>query len=427
MRVRSTRLWRHPEFLKLWGSDTISLFGVHATLLALPLTAAALGASALQVGLLTTAQAAPALLLGLFAGVWVDRRRRRPLLVGANVARAVALGSIPLAAHLGTLHLAQLYTVAFLSGTGAIVFVVAYQSFLPTVVPREHLVAGNSALRGSEATAQLARPSIGGLLVPLLTAPPTLAVGALASLGSALALLAIRTPEPPPAPPGDGAHVGRAIGEGVRFVLGHPILCPLLISATVSALFGNMIVSISVLYVIRDLGLPAWAFGVIVGTGGPAALGGAILTGRVLRRYGTGRTLIGTAIVSGAAALLVSLAGGPFLMAVVLLIAWHILTGLAEAVSGIANATLTQTIPPPRLQGRVNATMRVFGWGAVALGGLLDGTIGEMIGLRPTMALAAIGMLLVPLRLARSPVRTLRESPESIGSGSTMQSPPTTE
>ncbi len=192
MRTRMSGLWRNPDFLKLWGSDTISLFGVHATLLALPLTAVALGASAFQLGLLTVAQAAPALLLGLFVGVWVDRRRRRPLLIAANLARAAALGTIPLAAFVGRLHLAHLYVVAFLAGAAAILFVVAYQAFLPTVVPRERLVDGNSALRASEATAQFAGPSLGGLLVPLLTAPVTLAVGALASLGSALAVAAIR-------------------------------------------------------------------------------------------------------------------------------------------------------------------------------------------------------------------------------------------
>ncbi len=413
MHARSTSLWRHPDFLKLWGCDTISLFGVHATLLALPLTALTLGASALQVGLLTTAQSVPALILGLFAGVWVDRRRRRPLMIGANIARAVALGSIPLAALLGVLHLAQLYVVAFLSGTAAIVFVVAYQAFLPNVVPREHLVAGNSALRGSEATAQLAGPSIGGLLVQLLAAPLALAIGALASLGSALVVLAIRTPERSPGTAHDDRSVGQAIGEGVCFVLGHPLLRPLLLSSTIGALCSNTIVSIAVVYAVRDLGLPAWAYGVVIGTGGPAALLGALIASRVLQRHGTGKTLIGAALVGGTATLLVAFAGGQLLAALALLIAWRVFSGLAEAISGIVSFTLLQTLPPPHLQGRVNATVRVFGWGAIALGGLLGGTLGEALGLRPTIALAACGMFLAPLWLARSPVRALSEIPAS--------------
>lgn len=272
MRTRMSGLWRDPAFLKLWGSDTISLFGVHATLLALPVTAIALGASAFQLGLLTVAQAAPALLLGLFVGVWVDRRRRRPLLIAANLARAAALGAIPLAAFAGRLHLAHLYLAAFLAGAAAILFVVAYQAFLPTIVPRERLVDGNSALRASEATAQFAGPSLGGLLVPLLTAPGTLAVGALASLGSALAVAAIRVAEPPPGGDG-GQRLGGAIGEGVRFVLGHPILRPLLLISTGGSLCSNMIVSIAALYVTSDLGLPAWAFGAVIGTGWPGGAG----------------------------------------------------------------------------------------------------------------------------------------------------------
>ncbi len=214
MRARLTGLWRHPDFLKLWAGDTISLFGLHATVLALPLTAVALGATAFQMGLLAAAQTAPALLLGLFAGVWVDRLRRRPILIAANLARAALLGSIPLAALLGVLHLAQLYAVAFLAGVGAIFFVVAYQAYLPAIVPREHLVDGNSKLRMSEATAQIAGPSIGGALVQLLSAPLALAAGAFASLGSAITLALIRAPEPAPARRAGGRGCGGRSARG---------------------------------------------------------------------------------------------------------------------------------------------------------------------------------------------------------------------
>lgn len=420
MRSRLSDLWRRPEFRKLWASDTISLFGVHATLLALPLTAVALGASALQLGLLTTAQSIPALTLGLFVGVWVDRRRRRPLLIIANLARAAALASIPLAAALGVLHLAQLYLVAFLAGAAAIVFVVAYQAFLPTVVPREQLIEGNSALRASEATAQFAGPSVGGLLVPLLTAPLTLAIGALASLGSALAVLAIRVAEPPPTRGTTAQPIGGAIGEGVRFVLGHPILRPLLLSSTGGALFSNMIVSIAALYITRDLGLPAWTFGVALGVGGPAALVGAIVTRRAVTRFGMGRTLIGAALISAAATVPVALAGGHPLAAIAMLLGWRACAGLAEAIGGVANTTLTQTLAPSQLQGRVNATVRVFAWGAIALGGFLGGTLGEVIGLRSTVAIAACGMILNALWLIGSPVRALSEVPAAFGGENTI-------
>jgi len=208
----------------------------------------------------------------------------------------------------------------------------------------------------------------------------------------------------------------------VRFVLGHPLLRPLLIGATVGALCSNTIGSILILYAVRDLGLPAWAYGVVIGTGGPAALLGALVASRVLHRCGLGKTLIGAALASSAATLLIVLAGDQFLAALALLIAWRILASLAEAIGGIATFTLLQTLPPPELQGRVNATVRVFGWGAVALGGLLGGVSGEALGLRPTIALAACGMLLAPLWLLRSRVHTLQD----LATATTNTSPPAT-
>ncbi len=411
MHAQQRSLWSHADFRKLWGSDTISLFGLHATLLALPMTAVSIGVTPFQLGLLTTAQTAPALLFGLFAGVWVDRRRRRPLLIGANIARAALLGSVPVAAYFDVLHLAQLYIVAFLSGIAALVFVVAYQAFLPLIVPRRHLVAGNSALRASEATAQFAGPSVGGLLVQLLSAPLALTSGAIASLGSALTILAIRTPES--CPQADHAHVGigSAIGEGVRFVLTDPILRPILLSSTLGALFGNIPTGIYILYAIHDVGIPTVTLGLIVGAGGLPALLTALLTSRMVRRHGIGQTLIAASAIKAGATLLLPLAGGPLPVAITLLLAWRVLTSLAEASGGIAGFTLVQSIPPPGLQGRVNATVRVCGWGAIAIGGALGGIAGELFGLRPTLILAALGTLIAPLWLMYSRVRQLHDVP----------------
>ncbi len=411
MHAQQRSLWSHADFRKLWGSDTISLFGLHATLLALPMTAVSIGVTPFQLGLLTTAQTAPALLFGLFAGVWVDRRRRRPLLIGANIARAALLGSVPVAAYFGVLHLAQLYIVAFLSGIAALVFVVAYQAFLPLIVPRRHLVAGNSALRASEATAQFAGPSVGGLLVQLLSAPLALTSGAIASLGSALTILAIRTPES--CPQADHTHVGigSAIGEGVRFVLTDPILRPILLSSTLGALFGNIPTGIYILYAIHDVGIPTVTLGLIVGAGGLPALLTALLTSRMVRRHGIGQTLIAASAIKAGATLLLPLAGGPLPVAITLLLAWRVLTSLAEASGGIAGFTLVQSIPPPGLQGRVNATVRVCGWGAIAIGGALGGIAGELFGLRPTLILAALGTLIAPLWLMYSRVRQLHDVP----------------
>lgn len=409
MRTQPSSLWSSPAFRALWGSDTISLLGVQATALALPLAAATLGATTAQISLLTTAQAIPALLLGLVAGALVDRCRRRPLLIGANLARAALLASVPVAAALGTLHLAHLYLVALGTGLAALLFVVAYQAFLPTIVPRDHLVAGNSALRASEAAAQCAGPALGGPLAQLLGAPLALGGGAVAALASALALLAIRAPEPRPDRPAETAGLGRAIGAGVRFVLADPLVRPVLLASAVGAVAGGMTTALAVVYAVRDLGVAPAALGVVVGVGGLPALPAALLAGRAIRRHGLGATLIAASALAGGAGLLLPLAGGPKPVALALLVAWRGATSVAMALGGIAGFTLIQAAPPPHLQGRVQATVRVVGWGAIALGGALGGLLSEAVGLRATLALAALGLLLTPLGLLASPIRALRD------------------
>jgi MFS family permease len=412
---RLTGLWRHRDFLKLWGGETAALIGIQVTNLALPLTAAvSLGATPLEMGILGAMQSAPSLVIGLFAGAWADRLRRRPILMAANAARAAALGTIPLAALLGVLHIAQLYVVAFLTGCAGIFFMVAYQSYLATLVPRDQLVEGNSKLRLSEALAQIAGPSVGGVLVQLITAPLTLTISAVAPLCSLLTISQIRTTEPPPAPSTARRSIWVEIGEGMRLVFGHPILRAVIGSDAPSAFCDSMVGAIYVLYATRDLGIAPGLLGGIMAVGGPVAVGGALLTGRAVRAYGLGPTMVGALFLSGVATLLLPLAGGPLALIVALFVGWRALSGMALAVYGINFYTLMQTVPPVRLQGRVNATARVFIWGAMATGALAGGALGQWLGLRPTLTIAAIGMLCAPLGLLLSPVRRLREGPEPV-------------
>lgn len=409
---RLTGLWRHPDFLKLWGGETAALFGIQVTNLALPLTAAvSLGATPLQMGILGAMQSAPSLVIGLFAGAWADRLRRRPILMVANGVRAAALGTIPLAALLGVLHIAQLYIVAFVTGCAGIFFMVAYQSYLATLVPRDQLVEGNSKLRLSEALAQIAGPSVGGALVQLITAPLTLAISAAAPLCSFLAISQIRATEPPPAASAARRSIWAEIGEGMRLVFDHPILRAVIGYDATATFCDSMIAAIYVLYVTRDLGIAPGVLGGIMAIGGPVAFGGALLTGRIVRAYGLGPTLIGALVINGLAALLVPLAGGPLALIVALLVGWRALSGIAQALYSINFYTLMQTVPPTRLQGRVNATARVFIWGAMATGALAGGALGQWLGLRLTMIIAVAGMLISPLGLLLSPVRGLREGP----------------
>ena len=225
MRFRLTGLWRHPDFVKLWTGQTISLIGSQVTFLALPLTAVlVLNATPAQMGFLTAAGAIPSLLVGLFAGVWVDRHRRRPILIAADLGRAALLLLIPVAALLGVLRIEYLYIVAFLVGTLGLFFEVAHHSFLPSLVGREQLVEGNSKLEISDSVAEIVGPGLAGGLVQLVTAPIAIAVDAISFLISALFLGLIRTPEPAPKPPDEQQNIFGEVVEGLALVSGNALL-----------------------------------------------------------------------------------------------------------------------------------------------------------------------------------------------------------
>lgn len=405
-------LWQHPDFLKLWAGETVALFGIQVAALAVPLTAAvSLGASPLQMGVLSALSTAPSLLFGLFAGAWSDRLRRRPILIATNLLRAALLATIPLMAALGLLSMAQLYILAAIVGSAGVFFVAAYQPYLATLVAREDRIEGNSKLRLSEALAQIAGPGLGGALVQLIGAPLTLILSAIAPLCSAGAIAGIRTPEPNPASDAARRPIWREIGEGWHAIFAVPLLRLIVIGDAVSAFGSGMIAGIAILYITRQLGIGPGLFGGIVAVSGPAAIVGTLLAGRAVRACGLGPTLIGTLFLTGGAALLLPLAGTFTALSLPLLVAWRALDAVGGAIYGINFYTVLQTLPPLAVQGRVNATARVFIWGATALGGLAGGVIGQWLGLRGALIVAASVMLLAPLALLLSRLRHVREPP----------------
>ncbi len=412
MRSHSTTLWRHPDFLKLWTGDTISLLGSQITLLALPLTAALiLHASAFQVGLLGAMDYAPNLLLGLLIGVWADRHRRRPLLIGANLGRMALLGSIPLTALLGVLRMEQLYIVAVLTGALTTLFGVAYRPFLPTLVRPDQLVDSNSKLEISRSLAQISGPGLGGIMVQLVSAPLAIGLDALSFLLSTLFLAAIRTPEPPPHSPSRHQGVRAEIVEGLRFILEQPILR--VIAGTTCLVFsvGALSLAVYVLYLTRDLRLPPSVQGGLFAVAGIGALVGALFLERLTRRFGIGPTIIGAEGLLGVSAFLVPLAGLRTEVALPLLVAAQFLQGLANTVYNAAWISLFQASLPRHMQGRVNATMGVLIFSLQPLGALLGGALGTVLGLQPTLLVAAIGWSLVFLLPLCSPLRQLRALP----------------
>lgn len=412
LRRRSSGLWRHPDFVKLWLGQTVSRFGSQIGGTALSLTAVlALAATPVQMGLLAALGAAPVLIAGLFVGVWVDRLHRRPIMIAADAGRALALTSIPLAAALGHLRLAHLYVVAAVVGLLTVFFDVADQSFFPTLVPRERLAEGNSALSASDSIAEISGPAIAGSLVQWLSGPVAILIDAVSFAISAVCLGAIRTVEPRPArlPPQRSAW--HEALDGLRLVRADPLLRALAGSAAMSTFFGNFIGALYEIYAIRTLGIPPALAGLLIAAGGVGAFAGALVAGRVTRRFGLGPTLIGAALAGGTLQLLNPLAHGPVAAAAALLMGVQLLGDVAYAIHFINALSLRQALIPDRLMGRVNASWQFLTVGVAPLGALLAGLLGQAIGVRLTLLCGACGIMLASLWLFLSPLRTLREHP----------------
>lgn len=419
MHVRLTGLWRHPEFLKLWAGQTVSAFGTLVSGVALPLTAVlVLEASAFEMGLLKAAALVPGFLVGLLAGVWVDRLLRRPIMIGADLGRAALFGSVPVAAALGLLRIEQLYLVAFLAGVLTVFFDVAYQAFLPSLVRREDLVEGNSKLNASASVAEVAGFGLGGAMVQVLTAPIAVLADAISFLISALSLGLIRTPEPPPERVAGRPSAAREIGEGLRLVWDDPYLRPIAGAAVTHSFFQYLLGAGYILYVTRELEIEPLVQGLLYAIGGASSFFGAVIAGRVAERWGLGRTLFIGLLVSGVGNLFVPLASGSGLVVLTFLILAQIVGDGAETAYTVNQVSLRQAITPDRLQGRMNASIRFVGWGAMLVGTLLGGVLGEVIGLRSTLFIGAGGTLLTALWVLLSPLRTLHAAPGPVSEAS---------
>lgn len=375
-------LWRVRDFRRYAGADAISKLGSEVSLVALPLTAAlTLHASPFQVGLLTAAEMVAFLLVGLPAGAWVDRMRRRPVLVAADAVRALALLSIPAAAALGVLGLPQMYAVALLNGLCTVFFDVAHQSYLPSVVGREDLARGHGTLAANQSLAQLAGPGIGGWLVQALTAPIAVVADALSYAGSALLLLGVRADEKP----GErdamrGGRLWPEIAEGLLFVAGQPVLRRVAPVGALMMLSFGLWSAAAPLYLVREVGTSPGTYGMLLSAGAVGGVAGAWLAPRIAARLGTGRAMYAAAwAATVCAAPLALTAAGPRLL---ILPAAMAATGVATTVFSVAQGAYRQSICPPHLLGRLSATMRFLMWGPMPLGGLLAGTLGQLAGVR---------------------------------------------
>ncbi len=412
MQKHFSGLWRNPDFLKLWVGETISLLGSQVTLLAIPLVAAmTLEATPLQMGTLGTVQYIPWLLVGLFAGVWVDRLRRRPVMIAADLGRTVLLGLIPLAAVAGILQMQHLYIVGFLVGIMNVFFDVAYAAYLPTLVPHESLVEGNSKLQVSASVAEIGGPGLAGGLVQLVTAPLAIAVDALSFLVSALSLMWIGTPEPRPAPTDDSRNILVEMREGLQLVFSNPILRAFALASVTTNFFVDVHLAVFVLYATRELGISPVILGSIYAVGSIGGLLGSLFAERLVKRLGLGRVIVGAQILVTLAVLAIPLSGRQFWITVPLIVVAEALWGFAAVVYVVNTVSLRQAITPNQFQGRVAASLRFVTWGISPLGFMLGGILGGTIGLQATLLVAVVGPLLSVACLVLSPVPRLREPP----------------
>ena len=399
--------------MRLWLGQTVSEFGSVITRDALPLVAVlTLQATPTQMGVLAALSMLPAFLIGLPAGAWVDRVRRRPIMIASDLLRAALLASIPAAFVLGALRIEQLYLVAMLAGALDILFDTAYQSYLPSLVERENLVEGNSKLGATESIAEIGGSALAGTLVQILSAPMTILIDAVSFLASVVSVALIRKPEPRPQPSGQ-PNLRREIVVGLGFVARQPILRALVGATAMRAFFGNFYAALYSLYALRELKLTPAILGLLIASGGLGSLFGALFTERAARRFGLGQTLVGGMLVSGLLGLFIPLAGGPLWMAVAMLFVPQFFGDAVSTVFSINATSLRQTITPDHFLGRMNATMNFVLGGVATVGVLVGGLLGDVLGLRPAVWIAAIGSGLAAIWLIASPVRSLRSMPQA--------------
>ena len=405
------RLLKDGNFRRFWAAQSISIFGSYISAVAVPLVAVVvLDATAVQMGLLTMFARLPYLLF-LFAGAWVDRMRRRPVLIISDLVNAALLGTVPLMFWGDSLSLPWLYFVMFGVGVGFVFYEVAYSAFVPRLVAPPHRAEANAKLQLSESVAQVGGPGIAGLLVARIAAPFVVALDAVSYLVSAILNIFVKVEEPPPPPPSQRPNVFVSIGQGLKWLWTQPMLRPLTLAAAFYMLCYTAIQALYFLFAIDELGLSRTLVGIVVAIGGPGAILGAWLSDRVMTWLGPGRALLWMAAIGNGSLMLVALAVRPVWIAAGMLALSQILVGFTTQVYMVSMITLRQAVAPQDMQGRVAATHRAVGLGLAPVGALAGGLLAGAVGLRPTLLIAAIGVLIPVLLLVFSPVPSLREIP----------------
>jgi MFS family permease len=408
-------LRRNANFVNLWGAATVSTFGSLVTRTALPFTAILLlDASPSAISVLRVAELLPGFLFGLVAGAWVDRLSRKPIMIATDLGRALLIVTIPVAAFLGWLGLGQLYVIAALVSVLSVYFDVAYESFLPSLVENDELVEANSKLSAAMSVAEASAFSSAGWLIQLLSAPVAMLVDALTFIASAGLVARIREPElqVEPGPAESRPSIASDVIEGLRAVWQQPLLRGMVVAGLAQSLAFGLVGTVFLLYVNQEVGFDPGILGMIFAVGGVSSFLGAMIAGR-LPRFGIGSVMVASLLLAAVGEAFVPLATAANAIGVLFLVGQQIVADSALTVYDINQVSLRQAIAPAHVLGRINASVRVTEIGAVLLGTVIAGYIGETVGLRETLW-AGVGLsLLAALALALSPVRAVRRIPET--------------
>jgi len=405
-------LLRDPEFLKFWGGQSVSLLGSQFTLLALPIAAAVtLRAGPAEMGVLAALQLAPGLLLGPVAGVWLDRARRRPVLVATQVASAVVLATVPLAGAVGVLSIQQLYAVAFLTGTAAVFFRIAQFSFLPALVGRERLVEANARFQTSTTVAALAGPGLAGAVVQLVTAPLAIGLDAASFVAGAVTAARLRTVEPPVERDPGGNAVREAI-EGLTFSWRQPLVRAIIGTLLIANAGGGALEAVFVLLFVGRIGVTPAQMGLVFATSSASSLVGSLLIRPVQRRAGVGRVMVlATVLVGVGSAVSTAAAFTPRPLTLPLLLAGALTSGFGLMTYNVPQQAIRQAVIPDRMLGRTAAGAALVVNGGGVLASLAGGALAQAAGPRSTLVAATALMALCVLPTAIGPLRRLREVP----------------
>jgi predicted MFS family arabinose efflux permease len=409
-RVRPAGVLRQHDFRLLWVGETTSKSGSAVTAVAMPLVAVStLHASTFTIGVLEAATWLPWLVIGLPAGAHVDRWKRRPVLVRCDLVAAAAFVSVPVAAWLGVLSVAQLVVVAFTAGTAAVFFRVAYQAYLPVVVTREDLPEGNARMHASGSAAEVGGPGLAGLLAQSVGAVSALLIDAVTFLISIACLRGIRAVEPEPAPGRPPLSLRRRIAEGLRYVLREPFLRTLIFFAACSNLMLTGIQALLIVFLVRVVQAPSSVVGLLMASVGVGGVIGATSAPRIIRVFGSARGELLCALCTTPFGLLIPLtARGPRLA---LFVAGALVMPAGVAVSNVIGSSFRQAYCPPEMRGRVSATTSFLILGAMPVGALIGGTLGTALGVRDALWAATALLILPALILVFSPVRSRRDLP----------------